>query len=100
MSDDLEAGLWHRIPGFEYEHEPISYPPTGNKGEYISDIGLGLPFATIGRFKPTNPVSWIIHKIVLVTIIVVWLFTFGWILMLAGVVLSLTEESWREMRER
>lgn len=99
-SDHSGSGLVHSIPGFEYEHEPIGNQLEDTTADDLIHIGLTLPLTTIGRFKPTNPASWLVRNVVLATALALWLFMVGWIFIVAGWVCFFVESSWRDMRER
>jgi hypothetical protein len=88
------------IPGYTYEHEEITTPFGDTVGNTIAHIGATLPFTTIGRLKPTHPVTWALHGIVLTVTTMVWILLAGGWLVLLGLVLIIFENSWRSMRER
>lgn len=88
-----------KIPGFEYRKEELS-TFSNRVGDFIMTLGMELPLVTLGRLKPTNTITWLIHGILLFTMMFAWLFTVGWILMFVGLVIDMVEESFNNMRRR
>lgn len=87
------------IPGFRYKKKELN-TLSNRIGEFIMTLGMEMPFVTIGRFEPTNALAWIIHGMVMFTVMTVWMFSIGWLLIGFGLVIDMIEESFNNMRRR
>lgn len=88
-----------KLPGFKYEKKHFT-TLTNRNGELLMHIGIETPFITIGRFKPTNTLTWIIHGTILSTVTILWVLTAGLILGTAGIFIDFLEESFNNMKKR
>jgi hypothetical protein len=84
MNDPIEPVFTDEEDGMEYV------------GEKMSNIGLFLPLALTESWEVNTRLGWAVRGAVRISATAVWLFTVGWILMLAGLCINMAAESYNK----
>lgn len=100
MIEDLPLGF--DVDESHPDYSVFSVGPMGTVeyiGGKIREVGMYGPTAILHRYKPTNPLTWLIHGLVSFFVTLVWLVTVTWWLATIGIIIEHIGASWRKMKQ-